>query len=488
MLNLRPVLLIIGTMLCLLAFAMIVPALVSYYNAEHQSFSNFLTSSFITAFFGFSLIIPNKDIDKDDKHINIKSAFLITSMSWLFISLFASIPLYFAGIGQGSFTDAFFESMSGLTTTGATIMTNLQEWPHGVLLWRMILHWLGGVGIIVMAMSILPLLKIGGMQLFRSESSDNADKVLPRATQIAGAVTLIYVFLTLSCALLLWSVAGISFFDAISHSMAAISTGGFSNYDESIAYFDNAKLEVIMIFFMLCSALPFVLFIKAYKGKISPLFKDSQVRFFLGLVLISVMITTTWLRWQFDITFLDALRKASFNIVSIFTTSGFATSDYYQWGSFMVIFVYLICVIGGCTGSTTGGIKVFRYYVVIENTKAQIYKLIHPHGVFRPKFNGKPISDEATTSVISYLVLFVFCFSIIAILLAMTGLDYTTSMSGSAAMLANLGPGLGDVIGPAGNYSSFSDFAKWVCTFGMILGRLEIFTVFVLLSPYFWRD
>lgn len=487
MVNIKPVLLIIGTLLSILSVAMIIPALVDYYN-NNASFSYFTTSAFITAFFGFSLIIPNNDVAQQQKQIDIKTAFLITSMSWVSMGIFASLPLYLSEVGNGSFTDAFFEGMSGLTTTGATIMTNLQGHTEGILLWRSILQWLGGVGIIVMAMSLLPLLKIGGMQLFRTESSDNTEKVLPRATQVAGAVTGLYVTLTFVCFLLMWNVADISVFDAICHAMTTVATGGFSNYDESIGYFKSASMETIVIIFIILSALPYALFIKLYHGKAGPLLKDSQVRFFLGLVLLSVMIATTWLRWYFDISFWEAFRKASFNITSILTTTGYSTSDYYHWGSFMVIFVYLICVIGGCTGSTTGGIKAFRYYVVIENTKAQIYKLIHPHGVFRPKFNGHPISDEATNSVISYLVLFVFCFTIIAILLAMTGLDYTTSMSGSAAMLANLGPGLGDIIGPAGNYSTFSNFAKWVCTAGMVLGRLEIFTIFVILSPYFWRN
>ena len=271
--------------------------------------------------------------------------------------------------------------------------------------------------------------------------------------------------------------------------MTTVATGGFANYDASIGHFDNIRMEILMMVFMLVSALPYVIYIQALRGGFEPLYKDNQVRFFLSIVLVSIFLTTLWLHLQFDdLTLLEALRKASFNIISIITTAGFATDDYYLWGSFIVIFVYLLCVMGGCTGSTTGGIKVFRYYVLFENTKAQIYKLIQPHGVFRPKFNDQPITDEATASVVSYIVLFGVCFCAVATMLSVTGLDYTTSMSAAAAMLANLGPGLGDTIGPSGNYSSFTEFAKWVCSIAMVVGRLEIFTVLAILSPYFWKN
>jgi trk system potassium uptake protein TrkH len=470
-----------------LSAAMTIPTILDYYD-KHQNFESFIVGAFITAFFGASIFLANRQSEESEQQrLNIKTAFLLTSITWLCLAFFASIPLYLSAIGEG-YTDAFFEAMSALTTTGATVITDLQQQSRGVLFWRATLQWFGGIGIIVMAMSILPLLKIGGMQLFRTESSDKADKVLPRATQIAGAITSIYLSFTIVCAIMMWSIAGIGWFDAITHAMTTVATGGFSNYDTSIGYFDNIRMEILMIIFMLVSALPYVVYIQMVGGRAKSAFNDSQVKLFLAIVIISVLLATIWLRLEFDIGFLDALRMAAFNIVSIATTSGFATSDYYHWGSFMVIFVYLLCVMGGCTGSTTGGIKVFRYHVLLENAKAQVYRLIQPHGVFRPKFNEQPISDEATASVVSYIILFAICFSAVALLLSITGLDYTTSMSAAAAMLANLGPGLGDTIGPAGNYSNLTDFAKWVCTIAMLVGRLEIFTVLVLLTPYFWRN
>ena len=486
MIDFRPVMLIVGTLLMLLSAAMLVPLMIDLYHGE-DNYRHFVTSCFITSFFGFSLYLANRKKQVAETTLNIKTAFLLTSITWLVLAIFASTPFYLASIGA-SYTDAFFEAMSGLTTTGATIINDLQGQSKGILMWRALLQWFGGIGIIVMAMSILPLLKIGGMQLFKTESSEKANNVLPRATQIAGAITSIYLTFTVICILLMWSVAGLGWFDAVTHSMTTIATAGFSNYDSSIAYFDNVRLEIIMMIFMLISAMPYVVYIKATHGKYESILKDSQVRLFIAIVAISIMLVAAWLMVEFDITFLEALRKASFNIISISTTSGFATDDYYQWGSFVVIFVYLLCVMGGSTGSTTGGIKVFRYVVLIENAKAQMFRLIQPHGVFKPKFNENPISDEATASVLSYIVLFAVCFCAVAILLSLTGLDYTTSMSAAAASLANLGPGLGETIGPAGNYSSLTEFAKWVCSAAMLVGRLEIFTILILLTPYFWKN
>jgi trk system potassium uptake protein TrkH len=488
MINTKPILLVVGALISLLSVAMIIPALLDYYSGD-PNYSSFINASFITAFFGISLLIANKSTkaDESNKNLDIKTAFLLTTISWISMVFFASLPLAFSGVGQ-SYTDAFFEAMSGLTTTGATIIPNLVDQPKSVLLWRALLQWIGGIGIIVMAMSILPLLKIGGMQLFRTESSDKAEKIMPRTTQIAGAIASIYLIFTFFFCILLWSYADLGWFDAIVHSMTSVASGGYSNYDKSIGAFESVKVEFILIGAMLVSAIPFVLWIRAFGGKWQSLFHDRQVKFFLSVVIISVICCTSWLVYNFDMSFDDAFRKSSFNIISIATTTGYATSNYYHWGSFIVIFIYLLSVMGACTGSTTGGIKVFRYIILLENAKAQIYRLVQPHGVFKPKFNNQPISDEATSSVLCYIVLFAICFCIVAVTLSLTGLDYTTSLSGAAATLANVGPGLGDIIGPAGNYSSLNDFAKWVCAIAMLIGRLEIFTILVILTPYYWKN
>jgi len=483
MLNFRPIFLVNGTLLLILSVAMLVPAILDYM-AQNDSWHGFIAAAFATAFTGSALVLTNRGYK--GRNLNLRQAFILTTSSWLVLVTFSSLPFVLSDKSI-SFSDAFFESMSGLTTTGATVINNLDTRPIGILLWRSILQWLGGIGIIVMAMAVLPMLKIGGMQLFRTESSDNADKVLPRATQISGAITGLYASLTILCGFCLW-IAGMDVFDAVNHAMTTMATSGFSTHDDSIAFFDSLSIEVVMIIFMIVSGIPFVLYIQLVQGRPQPLLQDSQVRWFLTLLALSVVSTAFWLYLTQDMTWQHALRLSSFNIVSVTTTTGFSTADYDQWGSFPIVFVFLLAVVGGCTGSTTGGIKIFRYQVLYEIAKSQVNQLVQPHGIFRPTFNGKPISDVAIGSVLSFFILFAFFFSVLAILLSWTGLDYITSMSAAGSMMANLGPGLGDVIGPSGNYSSLSDAAKWLCSIGMLVGRLEIFTVLILFSPYFWRS
>jgi len=483
MLNIRPILLVIGVLLFLLSIAMLFPALADIYT-DNDDWKVFVSSSFFTAFVGISLYLTNKG--QKGQNLNLKQAFILTTATWVSLVLFSSVPLYLHSPDFG-FTNAFFEAMSGLTTTGATVMVGLDDMPAGILLWRSILQWLGGIGIIVMAMAILPMLKIGGMQLFRTESSDKSDKVLPRITQLCGAITGVYLTFTIICGFSLYA-AGMGAFDALCHAMTTIATAGFSTRDDSIGYFDSLHIEMVMVFFMIASGIPYVLYIQLMRGNSVKLLKDAQVRWYLAIIGFSVLIITAWLIFGMGWAPEDALRSASFNIVSVTTTTGFASNDYYLWGSFPIVFIFLLAVVGGCTGSTTGGIKIFRYQVLFETAKTQINRLIQPHGIFKPLYNGKPISDAASASVLSFFILFAFCFTMLAILLSLTGLDYMTSMSAAASMMANLGPGLGDIIGPSGNYSSLSDIAKWLLTLGMLIGRLEIFTVLILFSPYFWKS
>lgn len=482
MLNFKPILLVIGTLLTILAISMIIPAIFDMV-AHNQEWVSFLISSFLTAFVGISLVLTNQGATGN---LNLRQAFIITTGSWTVLAAFAALPFWFSELGL-SYTDSFFEAMSGITTTGATIMVGLDFLPPGILLWRSTLQWMGGIGIIVMALAILPMLKIGGMQLFKTESSDKSDKILPRTAQVSIAIGSVYLLLTVICAVLLWS-AGMGEFDAVNHAMTTIATSGFSTHDNSIGYFNNPTIEYIIAFFMVASAIPFVLYIKVLRGRIDVIWKDTQVRLFFLILFLSVVTIIFWLIFKMGFSVSDSIRLAVFNIISVTTTTGFSTTDYSLWGGFAVTFIFLLSVVGGCTGSTSGGIKIFRYQVLYQTAKTQINHLIQPHAVIRARFNGKPIPETVTSSVMSFIILFAFSFLVLAVILAMSGLDYLSSMSAAAATLANLGPALGPIVGPSGNYSSIADFTKWILSFAMLLGRLEIFTVLVLFSSYFWRD
>ncbi len=451
---------------------------------DNPDWQAFAVAQFFALFNGISFIISCRE-DKI-RDVNIKETFILTSLSWLALTCFASLPLFLSELDL-SYTDAFFEAMSGLTTTGATIITDLEAAPPGVLVWRAILEWIGGIGIIVMAIAILPFLRIGGMQLFRTESSDKGDKIMPRAKQLSSAIAIIYVCLTLFCTIILYAL-GMNLFDAILHAMTTVSTGGFSTHNQSIGFFNSVGIELTVIIFILISSIPFPVHIKILRGKWHHLFTDHQVQFFFSVLVLFICLMTGWLVMHESYEFETALRRAAFNITSVMTTTGFTSYDYNLWGEFALTIMFLISVIGGCTGSTTGGIKIFRYQVLYKTARYQILKLIQPHGVFRFQYNGKSVSDAVSSAVMSFFILFCLCFFVVAILLALTGLDFVTSMSGAASALANLGPGLGDIIGPAGNYATINDVAKWILSFAMLIGRLEIFTIFVLISASFWRD
>lgn len=482
MFNFRPIFLVNGILLLVLSMAMIVPTLVDYL-ADNPDWLSFFISSFLTAFIGVLLIFTNQG---KGSSLNVRQAFILTASSWTVLAAFAALPFLFSNLDI-SYTDAFFESMSGLTTTGATVFIGLDQMPPGILIWRSILQWLGGIGIIVVAIAILPMLRIGGMQLFRTESSDKSDKIMPRAAQISFAIASVYFLLTSICAILLW-LAGMSEFDAIAHAMTTIATSGFSTHDASIAYFDSAKIEAIITVFMIASGIPFVLYIQALRGHARSIFYDTQVRWFLFIILISIVAITGWLHFHENYELAEAIRYSTFNITSVITTTGFSSDDYSAWGGFAVTTIFLLSVVGGCTGSTTGGIKIFRYQILYQTAQAQINHLIHPHAIFKPRFNKKPVSENITNSVMSFFILFALCFLILAVCLSFSGLDYISSMSASAATLSNLGPALGPILGPSGNYASIPDTTKWLLSFAMLMGRLEIFTILVLFAPRFWRD
>lgn len=482
MFSLRPILLLNGLLLLILSVAMLVPVAVDLIYDEGQ-WDFFLISAFISAFVGGTLYLSNHGYKGE---FSLRQTFLFTTSSWILLSFFACIPFYISGV-SGTFINALFEGTSALTTTGATVMNGLDNMPHSILLWRCLLQALGAVGVIVWAIAVLPILRIGGMQLFRTESSDKSDKVLPRAGEIAKLTGITYIILVSICAIAYWSF-GMSGFDSICHAMTTLGTSGFSNYDNSFAHYNSAEIEIIATIGMICGSLPIILYYQMINGKPLALLQDIQVRWFLSIVLCSVLLVTSWLVYNHVFSFWEALRYASFNVVSVVTTTGYASADYGHWGNATTLIFFMLLVVGGCTGSTTGGIKIFRFKVLYETAKANLYKLIQPHGVVIPRYGHKQISENVSSSVLGFFTLFAFCFLILATALSAFGLDFITSMSAAAQTLGNVGIGLGDIIGPSGNFNPLPEGAKWLICFGMIMGRLELFTVLVLFTVRFWRE
>ncbi len=482
MLDFRPILFILGILLTTLSIAMVLPALVDV-AAGNLDWQVFLASAGLTLFIGVSLILTTRG---GEMRIGIREAFVLTTTSWLGLTVFAALPFVFAGLNL-SFADAFFEAMSGITTTGSTVIIGLDSAPPGILLWRALLQWLGGIGIIVTAVAVLPMLQVGGMQIFRMESSDTSDKVLPRAAQTSTAIGSIYLILTLVCAVGYWT-AGMPGFDAVAHAMTTIATGGFSTSDNSIGVFDNAAIDTIAIVFMIVGSLPFVLYVQAARGRPGGLWRDSQVRWFLAIVVALMVIVSLVLHLSEDFAFGDAVQKAAFNGVSIITGTGYATAAFDNWGTFALILFFVIMFIGGCAGSTTCGIKIFRFQVLYAIATMQMKRLLQPHGVFIPHYNRNPVTEEVALSVLGFVFFYILVFVLLSLGLSLLGLDFLTSISGAATAISNVGPGLGPTIGPMGTFADLPDAAKWMLSAGMLLGRLELFTVLIILTPAFWRS
>ncbi len=480
--DLRPILMIVGSLLATLALLMCVPAVVDAFQGR-SGWRVFAASAGITLFAGVALTLTS---NTRAARLSVRQAFLVTVLTWLSLCFFGALPFMFSELELG-FTDAMFESVSGLTTTGSTILTNLDEIPPGLLLWRALLQWLGGIGIIVMAIAVLPMLNVGGMQLFRMESSDQSDKALPRAAQIASAIGVIYVALTIIWAGAYW-LAGMSGFDAIAHSMTTIATGGFSTHDASIGHFDSAMIDYIAALGMLVGSLPFILYLKTLQGDARAIGEDPQVQWFVSAVAAIVLATACWLWLERGEAPDRAMQLATFNVLSIITGTGYATDDYSLWGSFALPVFFFIMFIGGCAGSTTCGIKVFRFQVLYAAAKVQVQHLLQPSGVFIPYYNKRPITDDVIISVLSFFFIWFFGFTMVALGLALAGLDFLTAFSSAATAIANVGPALGPVSGPANTFQGFPDEAKWLMAGGMLLGRLEMFTVIVLFTRAFWRS
>ena len=479
---LSPVFHILGLLLSLLAGAMVIPAIVDY-TMGYDDWTAFLAASAITLFFGFGLLLSTRL--RADEHLGLRQAFLLTNAAWILIGLFGALPFLLADTGMG-LTNAVFESISGITTTGSTVIPVIEAMSPGVLVWRALLQWLGGIGIIVMALAVLPMLSVGGMQLFKTESYETPDKVVPRAAELAGGISLVYGGLTLLWSLMLYS-AGMPFFDAITHAMTTLATGGFSTRTMSIGAFDNAYVEWVIIIGMIVGSLPFAHYLAITRGGWSRLTKDPQVRWFFALLTLIAVLITWQLMLSHELRLSESIRLSVFNTVSMITGTGYGSADFGAWGGSATVLLLMCMFIGGCAGSTTCGIKMFRFQVLAANARIQLSRLLRPHAVVIAYYNKRAIPETVIDAVMGFFYLYILCFVVVAALLGLTGLDLETALSGAATSISNVGPGLGDTIGPAGNFDSLSIMAKWVLCAAMVIGRLELFTVLVMLAPGFWR-
>ena len=477
--NYKTVFFTLGILQIILGASMFLPIIIQLIYSEIDS--SFFGASIITIVFGTLFFLSNLD---HDKKLNLQQAFLLTALSWLSIAIFGSLPFIFSNLNL-SFTDSFFESMSGITTTGSTILSNLEITPKSILLWRAILQWLGGIGIIVMAITLMPIMNVGGMQLFKISSNDSSEKILPKSKEIALRLIYIYSSLTILCAFTYW-IFGMSIFDSLTHSMTTIATGGFSNYNESIGYFNSIPIEIASMLFIILGSLPFIVYIKFINGNKRIFTSDIQIRTFIKIILISIIVLSIYLIFYDETKF--NLRSIFFNVISILTGTGYVNAEFDGWGSFALVLFLALMFIGGCAGSTTCGIKIFRIQILYLFISNQLKKIIYPKGVFVMKYDKNVIDNKFISSIISFIYLYFVIFFILAALLSLTGLDFVTAISGAATSISNVGPGLGNIIGPNGNFSTLPDISKWILTIGMILGRLELFAILVLFIPSFWRN
>ena len=478
--NYKTVFFTLGILQVILGISIVFPIIVQIIFGELDS--SFISASLITIVFGTLFFLSNLE---HDRKINFQQAFLLTALSWISVAIFGSLPFIFSDLNL-SITDAFFESMSGITTTGSTIITDLDSTPKSVLVWRAILQWLGGIGIIVMAITLMPIMNVGGMQLLKVSSGDASEKILPKTKEITIRLIIIYVALTLLCTLF-YKIFGMKFFDSFTHSMTTIATGGFSNYNDSIGHFNNFKIEITSMIFIILGSIPFIAYIKYLSGNKKIFITDVQIKSFIKIIFFSILILFIYLV-IFNKSFSEiSLRSISFNVISILTGTGYVTTNFDTWGNFPLIYFLILMFIGGCAGSTTCGIKIFRVQILYLFLKNQLKKMIYPRGIFVLKYDNNNVNEKFMASIIAFIYLYIIIFFIIAALLSLTGLDFTTSISGAATSISNVGPGLGKLIGPNGNFSQLPDFSKWVLSLGMLLGRLELFAILVLFFPSFWQ-
>ena len=480
--NFRSVLYILGILISTLGCMMLFPALCNYL-AQEQEWRIFASTGIICFFIGVTIILAFKS---KNLKISNKETFLLTSLAWFILAAIAALPFYLSGLNL-SYVDSFFEATSGITTAGSTIISNLENASEGILIWRSILQWLGGIGIIVMAVAALPLLHLNGLQLFFSEQAERPDKLKESVKKMATSIIIIYGVLTFICTISL-KIAGMSLFESICHAMTTLATGGYSTQNNSIGHYNNLAIEIIIIVGMILASLPFILFVKALNNNLKIVLFDSQVKKFLLLILSSIFLMTIWLYINIDFNLLTSLRISTFNVVSIITGTGYSTNDFSQWGSFAIGLLFIFMFIGGCTGSTTGGIKIFRLQILFKVIIQQIKKIFRPHQVIKISYTQATIEDKTVLTILSLIFLFIASTLIIASILCFLGIDILSSISAAATAIAVVGPGLSTEIGPAGNFSDFPNAAKWTLAMAMIIGRLEFFAILILFMPSFWKQ
>lgn len=480
MLDVRPVIYTLGWITCAMALVLCVPAIIDILHGDLE-WEAFVTAGFGAAFVGGACVVAYRP--KGRLQIDIRQAFLITILGWIVVGVLAAFPFFYGGI---DFTDALFESVSAITTTGSTVLTHLDGMAPGILLWRGILQWVGGIGIIAVAILILPLLRVGGMQLFKIESSDTSEEKAFTAMRTVLSLLTIYIVLTVACTIL-YIVFGMSTFDAVVHAMTTLSTGGYSTHDASFGYFQDLRLHWVATIFMVLGASPFVLYLRAIRGRRAALLLDQQVRVFIGFLAISSILMALWLMAQREIDFGRALTLTAFNITSVVTTTGFATEDYTTWGTGAVGAFLVLMFVGGCSGSTSGSIKIYRHIIVYSLVRNHVRRLFSPNRVIPLRFNGKKVPPDVTDSVLAFLAVFIATIAVFTLALSFMGLDIVTAYSATITAITNVGPGLGPIVGPAGNFASLPDAAKWILTFAMLAGRLEVLAMLVAFDPDFWR-
>ncbi len=476
-----PILFFVGVVSCCFGIAML-PAMLIDIVDGHEDYVVFLTCSGGTLFSGAGVAIATYN---RNTQINLNETLLLLPATWITISLVSAIPFMVSEL-QLDLADAVFEAVSGLTNTGSTVIIGLDKLPRGLLLWRFLLMWIGGFGVVTIAVLALPFLRIGGLQLFSLDLSPNSAKFVPRITEVVSQIGIIYAALTVICAISYW-LAGMDSFDAIGHAMTTLATGGYSSHDSSIGFFQSATIEWLAVLFMTLGAMPFGLYIVALYGRPGALFRDDQVRLFLGIIAGSILLLLLWRMLKHDIEFWRALREAAFVTVSAITTTGFTSHDFSLWGGFAENIVLLLMLIGGCTGSTVGGIKVFRILAMFKLVRAQLHRQIYPHGTFRITYNGENISDAVRAGVATYIFMYLLLLTALTLAVALFGLDFQESLATAATALGNGGPGLGPRIGPCCTFREVPDGVKWLMSFGMLAGRLEILILFIPFSRAFWR-
>ncbi|WP_323008148.1 TrkH family potassium uptake protein [Pseudorhodobacter sp.] len=484
MLDLRPVGYIIGLLLATLGAMMLFPMALDYMSGD-RNWMAFLEASVVTCLAGALLALSCANSTKKGDGITLRQSFVLTTGTWVALPAFGALP-FILGMPDATVTNAMFEAVSGMTTTGTTVFTGLDALPPGVNLWRGILQWLGGLGIVIVALIFLPVMKVGGMQFFRSEGFDTLGKILPRALDISSALIQIYIVLTIACAASYFAL-GMSGFDAVVHALTTVSTGGFSSSDISFGKFAHS-MEIVAIIFMLLASMPFIRFVQVTQGNFTPLWRDPQVRAYLRWNAYAALGVTAYEMYHFNRPFLESLRESSFNIVSTFSGTGYASIDLSTWGPFPFVLLIMVGLIGGCTSSTGCSVKVFRYLILFEAIRVQIRRLHSPSAILEVRYEGRRVGNDVINSVIVFFTLFILTFGVVAVALSLTGLETKTAFTASWTAVANIGPAFGAEVGPTGAVDAFPATARWIMIAGMLVGRLELLSVYVLFLARFWRN